>query len=96
MKFLRHTISDFVFIPMNAGQPETLQVVLIRGMPSCRSPQARAARPAGASRAAGARTPAAAAQREAPALPGSPPRSRSIVTRRARPANGRAAARTAD
>lgn len=53
--------------------------------------------PAGARRAAGARTrPATAAQREAPALPGSPPRSGSIVTRRAQPANGRAAARTAD
>lgn len=23
MKFLKHTISDFVFIPMNSGQPET-------------------------------------------------------------------------
>lgn len=27
LKFLRHTISVFVFIPMNAGQLETLQLV---------------------------------------------------------------------
>lgn len=39
MKFLRHTISDFVFIPMNVGQPETLRFVLMCGMPSCRSLQ---------------------------------------------------------
>lgn len=29
LKFLRHTISVFVFIPMNAGQLETLQLVFV-------------------------------------------------------------------
>lgn len=29
LKFLRHTISVFVFIPMNVGQLETLQLVSI-------------------------------------------------------------------
>lgn len=39
LKFLKHTISDFVFIPLNSGQPETLRFVLICGMPSHWSPQ---------------------------------------------------------
>lgn len=29
LKFLRHTISVFVFIPVNVAQPETLQLVSI-------------------------------------------------------------------
>lgn len=29
LKFLRHTIAVFVFIPMNVGQLETLQLVSI-------------------------------------------------------------------
>lgn len=75
------------FPPWAPRSPPTLAPRAPRG-PRC---------PAGARRAAGARTrPATAPQREAPALPGSPPRSGSIVTRRAQPANGRAAARTAD